>query len=671
MKRGAEQQLTKDGRDEDEDDDPSTGFLTADPSVLAKRPMKGLPKRRGAAPSPAAKAADEAPAKPSFGGFGGFSGFGAALVPPAKASPFGNFGGFGSVPPPSGSLFGVSSNSAFQSAPTSKTSQMFGASLASASASLSSVKSTSNAPASSFFNPNLPSTTAQSSKITEPTPSTTTAAAVAKDPTVDYFLSLRGLNHSLLTMLERAIAEDPFVELPLEQITKTYAEHRKGIEKESGPNQKVSETSGPKPQDTKPSFSFGSAPTPAPAPTFTLPKPPAEGFFPLKPVSDAKTDEKKVAPPSTDQKSLFSFSGNTNTFSAPLFGSSSAASKADDKPKPPAPNFGSFLGFGQPAQAQKKTPSESEKSKENEKKEETPTSDAPGKASLYPFSALAPPPSSSPTPAAPTTTAPKPPVPSFFSFSSTPTATPAAIPPAPVPIEKRPSLSSFGFGSGSSTGGKSWSFGTPTPGGSLGNPVGFSFGSPPKDKVLATAPPPTAGTTAVLEAVAATSSSAPPASSVASVIDGSVGVGTATVTRESSVAVPVENGGSEAATASADEGDQIGEGEENEDTLAKARSKLYRFKDGAWADMGTGYFKLKQHKETGTKRVLMRNNSTGKVMLNFRVHSAMEPLIGIKPTIVKFTGHEDGQPVSFQARFKATEEAQNMKTKMIDLVKES
>ncbi|KAG8861727.1 hypothetical protein FRB96_002685 [Tulasnella sp. 330] len=650
MKRGAEQQLTKDGRDEEEDED--------------------------------------APTKPLFGGFGGFGGFGAApatTVPSStpetsvpKASPFGAFGGFGgSAPASSSSPFGVSSNSSFQTAGASKTSQMFGASLASASASLSSTKSASFAPThstSQLFGTN-PSQAVPQTKLSAPTSSSSTA----KDSTVDYFMSLRGLNHSLLTTLERAIAEDPFVELPLDQVSKAYAEHRKGIEKDLGLNT----TSSPKALEatSKPSFTFSSTPPsavpPPPMPVFTLPAPPAGGFFPLKPASDAKAAEPKAVPSNTEQKPMFSFGGNTgsNSFPTPLFGSSSVtfgASKADDMPKaPPAPpNFGSFVGFGQPAQTKKAE--DAEKNKEVVTNAEKPT--VPEKASLYPFSALGPPLTS--TISAPAAT--KPPVPSFFSFSSTPTATPAQTPPAPAPMEKRPSLSSFGFGS--STGGKSWSFGTPTPTtGSLGNPVGFSFGSPPKEKkdseTVCAAPPPTAGTTAILEAVAASSnSSEPPAMSIASVIDGSVGG-----TREPSVAFPsvavpsanAEDGGSATPTAASDEGDQTGEGEENEDTLAKARAKLYRFKDGAWADMGTGHFKLKAHKETGTKRVLMRNEGPGKVMLNFRVHSAMEPALGAKPTVIKFTGHEEGQPVSFQVRLKNAEEAQSMLKQMSNLAKEA
>jgi nucleoporin NUP2 len=62
-----------------------------------------------------------------------------------------------------------------------------------------------------------------------------------------------------------------------------------------------------------------------------------------------------------------------------------------------------------------------------------------------------------------------------------------------------------------------------------------------------------------------------------------------------------------------------GEGEENEDTTHAIKSKVYKFvKEGAgakWADMGVGILRLKKHKETGARRVLLRNSSTGKILI--------------------------------------------------------
>lgn len=49
----------------------------------------------------------------------------------------------------------------------------------------------------------------------------------------------------------------------------------------------------------------------------------------------------------------------------------------------------------------------------------------------------------------------------------------------------------------------------------------------------------------------------------------------------------------------------------------------------------------------------------------------MELAFGVKPTVIKFMGHEDGQPVSFQVRFKNADEAQYMLTQISRLAKEA
>ena len=66
--------------------------------------------------------------------------------------------------------------------------------------------------------------------------------------------------------------------------------------------------------------------------------------------------------------------------------------------------------------------------------------------------------------------------------------------------------------------------------------------------------------------------------------------------------------------------DQEGEGEEHEETTHEIRSKVYKMtkdKEGKaqWGDMGVGMLRLKKHKETGSRRVLLRNSSTGKITI--------------------------------------------------------
>ena len=63
-----------------------------------------------------------------------------------------------------------------------------------------------------------------------------------------------------------------------------------------------------------------------------------------------------------------------------------------------------------------------------------------------------------------------------------------------------------------------------------------------------------------------------------------------------------------------------GEGEEDEVTVHEIRSKVYKMtkdKEGKaqWGDMGVGVLRLKKHKETGARRMLLRNSSTGKITI--------------------------------------------------------
>jgi nucleoporin NUP2 len=68
------------------------------------------------------------------------------------------------------------------------------------------------------------------------------------------------------------------------------------------------------------------------------------------------------------------------------------------------------------------------------------------------------------------------------------------------------------------------------------------------------------------------------------------------------------------------EHDEEGAGEEDEETTHTIRAKVYRLlrnKDGAnyWADTGVGMLRLKKHTQTSTRRMLLRNSSTGKILI--------------------------------------------------------
>jgi len=110
--------------------------------------------------------------------------------------------------------------------------------------------------------------------------------------------------------------------------------------------------------------------------------------------------------------------------------------------------------------------------------------------------------------------------------------------------------------------------------------------------------------------------------------------------------------------------DQEGEGEEDEETTHNVKCKVYKLgkTDGAaaWADMGIGFLRVKKHKETGSRRLLLRNSSTGKLVINFNVHSGLKP--SVNKQTVSFIGHDEkGTAVPFRLRVKTEEAAVQLK----------
>lgn len=58
-------------------------------------------------------------------------------------------------------------------------------------------------------------------------------------------------------------------------------------------------------------------------------------------------------------------------------------------------------------------------------------------------------------------------------------------------------------------------------------------------------------------------------------------------------------------------------GEEDEETLLKLRSKLYRWVKGEWKERGAGDLKFLQNKKDKKIRVVLRQDKTHKVVANF------------------------------------------------------
>lgn len=107
-----------------------------------------------------------------------------------------------------------------------------------------------------------------------------------------------------------------------------------------------------------------------------------------------------------------------------------------------------------------------------------------------------------------------------------------------------------------------------------------------------------------------------------------------------------------------------GEGEEDEETTYTLKAKVFKFttdREGAptWSDMGIGMLRLKKHQETNARRVILRSNTTGKIIINFRIYPGLQPKRTGKT--VAFTGHitspeKDTQSVQYRLRV-ATEAA--------------
>jgi len=111
------------------------------------------------------------------------------------------------------------------------------------------------------------------------------------------------------------------------------------------------------------------------------------------------------------------------------------------------------------------------------------------------------------------------------------------------------------------------------------------------------------------------------------------------------------------------EGDVEGEGEEDEETTYTVKAKVFKFttdREGvsAWADLGIGMLRLKKHKVTNARRVILRTSTTGKVAINFRIYAGLQPKRAGK--FVTFMGHitsPDKEPQTVQYRLRLGTEA--------------
>ncbi|KAI0297110.1 hypothetical protein BC826DRAFT_967791 [Russula brevipes] len=671
MKRGAEKQLSKDDDRDDEVEvcrvisnskavpkhDPyqetQSGIQIAKESELAKREIRGLPKRRSPAVTPGIPpASTTTPAVPQR--FGSFSGFGA---PGGAATPF-----------------------TFAPSPLAAPQKPVDAPAVSESASSATKKFA------SFLGPSstvgAKPVRSSSSETAKPDASGDTDEVALK-----YYTSLRGLNSSFLSAVSKAIESDPFFDVA--DILEQYKKHRISVQQDyDGKSSPAKTQSAPSPP-SKPSmpaapFSFlkpaTSTPATMPAPpssfaSFAAPSnsaTPATGFTPspAAPTTEPSPFGFSSRSASSDPKSASSASSApfsslaSGTSSSSLFKPPGSREAESDSLKPAFP-VGAFASagptsgaspfgsggslssstslFGNPPKTSTLFSSDKAAQEEKDKEKDKAASSVLAPAT-FSFSL-------------PTTT-------KLFSDTSSgsssifgaSTTTKSAEEKEKEKEKGLPSLpppsSIFGGTFGSSPA-KPSPFAFVVPGGSEGSSppragsVGFSFGSPTRAGSQTAATTTTAPSSVFGLASMPASSSA---SASAATPPGAPGAGTAGSTPASTTAstptpaVPATSSlldvpssaaasrGDTPATEGSVEEDGLartmspglhggeGEGEEDEETTYTVKSKVYKFttdREGVptWSEMGIGMLRLKKHKETNARRVILRSSTTGKIII--------------------------------------------------------
>ncbi|TIA89651.1 hypothetical protein E3P99_01976 [Wallemia hederae] len=664
MKRGAEKQLTQDDPEAEGDDNSSTqetsnAFTRANESALSQRKwgeqpdsglsnsftprIRGMPKRSAAAATPAptqeaansnpfallsqpssttAESKAEAPKSNPFASFASSGpGLGAPKRSDAQQQSSGLFGSFGqsSTQPASQPSFAPATNDTTEKAPA-------------AASGFGSFGSFGSFGAQKPAEPK-PQPPAQPK---EQTTEEKQSGNVDEDADVHYYASLRGLNKSLVDALKLATEKNPFIDLSsaLASVTDEYKKHIASVndtrkktkeqsKAQSQPAPKAAPTPAPTPkEDPKPA-------APAPPPTFSMP---AAGNFSLKPSTSASSDGqssgfgfKPAATTETTSKSAFSFPASSG-FGAPSstnsafgsFGSSKKDDKAEDKkeqkdkkelPEASAVNRFAALEEGEDKKSAEKDEKKDDKKQDtNEDKEHVPMEipPAPKPASAVPkpptvpslFSPSTPAPSAPPTPGASNTDKEE----NNAASVPNPFATKQTVGFGAALGEKKSSVQTspgFSFGQAATSSSEN----TPSKGG-----LSFTFGSASS---LPSFPKP-----AEMDKAPAT----PPKFSFggAAPASGEKKEEKPQETEESS-----ESNGDDASSVPAVRSDTK-TGEEDEEDLYEVKARLYRFVE-SWKPSGSGPFKIKLNRETKKKRVLLRDASTTKILLNFNLHQEMKP----------------------------------------------
>ncbi|KAI0812684.1 hypothetical protein BC629DRAFT_1474806 [Irpex lacteus] len=589
--------------------------------------MRGLPRRAAASaaplPTPSSAATPDAGAQP-VPKFSGFAGFGSST---ANSTPF----SFGAPAKPSSTTtpsFTAPSSTAFSSTTSpftpSSTTQAASNSTSNATKLFTSIVNSSSEPTA----PKPSGTKSQNGHVPQSAEDDRVNAETA------YYTALRGLNVAFLAACQKAVDADPYTDIA--SVLERYSQLRSGIKSDYDESLKKSSSST---ATTKPEAKVPPPPPAAPS-AFT-------GF------GGSSFASSSAPAPSSHPKSSFSMPAPAGGFSG--FNFAPAASSTP----PSEGGFKPQLASSPPAN--KPLSSFGEKPAEESSKpvEGGPSSN--GVKSAFAFGS-----SSSTSSFAFGDSGKKTgenvfgSTPSVFSsamFGVSATANseqkdkPKDSTPSPsvfgggLPTDKPSSGSSspFAFGSGSPK--PTFGFGKPSGSGSIGNPVGFGFGSPPRTPDAGAVPTSTAsgfsfGAPKVTEANGDGDSEGQEATKHEAAEDAPPLLGTGSIH------------------------DQDGEGEEDEETKFEQKCKVFKMAkkdDGSqeWKDMGVGLLKVKAHKETDARRLLLRNSSTGKIQINFNVHAGMNP--SVAKNVVSLMGHEEGVSLPYKLRVKTAEQAEELR----------
>jgi nucleoporin NUP2 len=406
------------------------------------------------------------------------------------------------------------------------------------------------------------------------------------------------LNVSFLSAVQKAVEEDPFIDVA--ELLLQYKDMRLGVQKEHDGSKGKAEVKAAAPAPAKPAVAM-----PAPPTSFT-----GFGAFGSNSTESTSSSSGGFTPkPTTETKSSgFSFSATATT-----------AAPASDAPAPPKSAF----TFG--GEAPKKDDSATKSYFGSTSSAST--TDGASKPNPFAFG------SSSTAASKPlfggtdTSTSLFGPKPSAFGSTSSMGAGSGSLFGAPKPKEPEPATTKEAdelappsgatslFGSPAGTPGVGAGPGTPfggfgrkpsTSGGSIGNPVGFAFGSPPRTPAATEDGAPSASSTPKPAAAAApagrfsgfggfgsttTLASAPAAGGASPFSFGAAPVLAMPAAQKADEGTGAAAEGEDAPKAP-EASDDIGEGEEDEDTSYELKGKAFELlKDKAgmrWGDMGIG-----------------------------------------------------------------------------------